>query len=237
MGDVMKKREVEEAILQELDSTLAKAGFSLRKRYSSFVRRFPGGQHEIIVAVEDQRTFFRFSFGIRIRFDEVEKIFHIFSEWATDLQCRSCTAGGQLDYFMTITDHFVDTPALAGIWKSIQVNSTSQIADAFAIIGPVIKAKIIPFFDAHKDLVSVDQLLNPISQGAAIFDTAQVTRVPVHAMHALIVADLAGNKRFDGILRKWRKEMRGCNKMDAEKFDKLVDYLSHKREAEGAAPA
>jgi hypothetical protein len=219
----MKKREVDDAINQQLAAALGTTDF--RKKRNGFIRPIPGGRQTLFTALEDYRAVFRFTLAFGIRLNEVEDVYNRFSGSSPDLQETSDTVVGRLESFVNLRDHFVDTP---GPRKKIQVTSQAEIVDAFCVLSPVIQEKVIPFFESHKDLKSIDQLLNPDEETAAAFD---ITRRPDCDMHALIVAHLVDNPRFDALLEKKRKELEGFNELDARKFAQLVDYLTSQRKS------
>lgn len=207
----MKKQELRDLLYQHLGSILAGSGFRLKKREEAFTRIIVDGRQILGVPLWDYKPIFKFSLNVGIRLESVEAMFHKFSGTSPELQPLNYTVVTRLDYFAP------DIP------KQIHVTSKAEVESVFVNLSTVIRDRIIPFLDRHKDLTSLDALANPDEEPPVKFD---ITRNPAGAMHAIILAYLAKNGSFKDILSKKRSEVGSelCDEV-AHPFHQLVDYL------------
>jgi hypothetical protein len=153
----------------------------------------------------DYNPEFEFSLNICIRLDAVEELFHKFSGSPPKYHAMSDTT-------ITRLEHFIGGPA------KYKVTTAGDVASAGGILASVIRDKIIPFFNVHKDAQALDRAVNCEHPGI------DFTQDPSGAMHAVILAHLAGNKEFDRVVTKHRTDMKLAQDA-AHAFNRLVEYL------------
>ncbi|NEO53643.1 MAG: hypothetical protein F6K54_11460 [Okeania sp. SIO3B5] len=204
----MKKKEVRDLIYSKLNEVLSNKGFRLKKSRECFVRSFTGGHQHISISIIDYRPEFIFSLTMAIRLDAVEQIFHLFSGSLSNYQALSTTTLTQLDYFTE------------GQVKEYKISTETEILTALEKLSKIIIERIIPFFDKHCDIYSVEAGVN--SKSLIGFDS---TQFPSGAMHAVILAHLAGNPNFEELVGQFQDATRNFPEGEKDKFNQLVVYL------------
>lgn len=201
----MNKQEVKTVIFDMMAGILDATSFRLKKGEDGFVRKFAGGRHMLGIPLWDYNPQYEFSLNICIRLDAVETIFHQFSGSQPKYHPMSFTTITRLGYFT----------GDAGRYKVVSV---ADVANAFNVLSGVIQDKIIPFFDKHQDIQAIDGSVN------SLMPSIDITQNPSGAMHAVILAHLAGNKNYESIVAKHRDEMQLAQGA-SHPFNHLVDYL------------
>jgi hypothetical protein len=84
----------------------------------------------------------------------------------------------------------------------------------------IIRERIIRFFDEHSELRALDRAVN---SGPPGFDSTQLLS---RAMHAIILARLAGNPAFDSIVNNYRRELAAFSEADRGRFEALAAHLA-----------
>jgi hypothetical protein len=206
----MKKKEVAILINQALEHVLSATDFRLKSDKAllpgekAFVRQIPGGRQMLFAAISDYWPDFVFSLCACIRLDAVENIFNQFSGVEPKFQSSTTTTITRLEYF-------------TGGPAEYKVASPNDVAVAGDMLDPIIRNKILLFFEQLKDVESLDRAVN--RQQPSI----DITQNPSGAMHSLILANLAHNPDFDRLLAKHRGgEI--LAEMD-HPLNRLVDYL------------
>jgi hypothetical protein len=202
----MNKQEMANLIFEMLDGTLSGTDFRLKKSEDGFVRKIPGGRQMLGLPLWDYNPEFEFSLNICIRLDAVEEIFHQFSNSPPKYHAMSFTTITRLEHFS----------AGSGRYK---VTTAEDVASAGSDLAVVIRDKIIPFLNEHEDVQAVDRAVNWQQPGI------DITQNPSRAMHAVILAHLAGHKDFERIVAKHRTDMQLANEV-AHPFNRLVEYLT-----------
>ena len=201
----MKKREMAELIFEMLGDILSGAEFRLNRSEDAFARKIPNGSQLLGLPRWDYKPAFEFSLNICIRLYAVEEIFHRFSGAPPKYHSLSYTT-------ITRSEHFT------GGSSKYRVTTAEEVASVGVVLSSVVRNKIIPFFDEHQDLQSVDKVVNVEQPGI------DITLSPSGAMHSVILAHLAGNKDFERIVIKHRTDMGLTPEVD-HPFNRLVNHL------------
>ncbi len=201
----MKKQEMKNLLFEMLGSILSATEFRLKKSEDAFVRKIPNGRQMLGLPLLDYNPEFEFSLNICIRLDAVEELFHKFSGSPPKYHSMSDTT-------ITRLEHFTGGPA------KYKVTTAGDVASAGGILASAIRDKIIPFLNEHKDAKALDRAVNCERPGI------DITQNPSGAMHAVILAHLAGNKDFDRLVAKHRTDMQLAPEV-AHAFNRLVEYL------------
>jgi hypothetical protein len=159
----------------------------------------------------DYNPEYQFSLNVCIRLDAAEEIFHQFSGSPPKYHSMSETTITGLEYF-------TGRPAMS----TYNVSTADDVASAGRVLSVVIRDKIIPFFNEYQDLSAVDRAVNCQQPGI------DKTQNPSGAMHAVILARLAGNKDFERVVDKHRTDMQ-LPREAAHPFNRLVEYLRTRR--------
>jgi len=176
------------------------------KGTDSLVQKIPGGVQLLGVPLRDYNPEFVFSLNICIRLDTAEEIFHRFSSSPNaKYQAMSFTMMTRLEYFTGGPAHYKVTTA----------DDVASVGDA---LSNVIRDRIVPFFNEHKDAQALDRAVNQEERGI------DVTLAPSGQMHSIILAYLAKNGDFDRLVAKHRSDMQLAPDV-VHPFNHLVEYL------------
>jgi hypothetical protein len=201
----MKKREMVDLILEILAEVLSGTDFRLKRSDDALVRKIHDGKQVLGLPVWDYNPVFEFSLNICIRLDAVEDVFHLFSGSPPKYRAMSYTT-------ITRLSHFMGEPA------RFKVMTPDDAASVGHVLSDVIRETILPFFDAYQDVQTLDRVVNGESPGI------DITLNPSGAMHAVILAHLAGNNEFDRLVAKHRTDMQLTPDV-VHPFNRLVEYL------------
>jgi hypothetical protein len=203
----MTGQDVKEKLFEQLQPHLP--GFKPRKKEDSFARTITGGSQFIGVALVDHRPLFKFSLPVSTRIEEVEEIINRFSGSPRKYHHLTLTTATLLGYFYGESED-----------KEFKVRSHEEIEAAIADVAPVLRDRILPFLDSHQTVQSLDAVVNG-PEGPRFVRT----NPPYRQMHALILARLAGNPRFDALAEAALAEARGWLPQNAKKLDAVVAHL------------
>ena len=204
-GIGMKKQEMADPIFHMLGSVLSETGFRLKKSEDGFVRKISGGRQMLGLPLWDYNPEFEFSLNICIRLDAVEQVFHQFSGSSPKYHPMSFTT-------ITRLEHFNRGPA------KYMVSTAKDVTSVGGALSGVIRDKITPFFHEHKDVQALDRGVNRRQPGI------DITQNPSGAMHAVILAHMAGNTDFDHLVTNLRNDMQLAPAVP-HAFNRLVEYL------------
>jgi hypothetical protein len=206
----MKKVEVRNAFFAQLAPSLP--GFQPRKTKELFSRKIPAGEQQVGLALADYNPVFELSLAFSIRLLEVEKIVKMFSGGAPEDELTTSTTF--IHYFAK------DAP------EYVRVSTPEEIAAAVQRLQPILQARVMPFFEAHQDVESLDATFNG-PDGAAF----NQMNAPYRDMNALTVAWLAGNPRFEALAAAAEKQSRaqGWHPASQAKLAALLKYLREPR--------
>lgn len=201
----MNKTQVANLIFEMLGEILSGTDFRLKKSEDGFVRKISNGRQMLGVPLWDYNPEFEFSLNICIRLDAVEDVFHLFSGSPPKYHSMSFT-------MMTRLAQFTGGP------RKYKVKTADDVASAGAAFSPAIQNNILPFFNENQDVKALDRMVN--GTGPKI----DITLNPSGAMHAVILARLAGNPDCERLVIKLRNDMQLAADV-AHPFNQLVEYL------------
>lgn len=201
----MKKHEMKNLLFEMLGGILSGTDFRLKKSEDAFVRKIPGGRQMLGIPLLDYNPEFEFSLSICIRLDAVEEIFHQFSGSPPKFHSMSDTTITRLDYF-------------TGGPGKYKVTTAGDVTFVGAILPSAIRENIMPFFNEYNNVQALDRGVNCLRPGI------DITQNPSGAMHAVIVAHLAGNTDFDRLVAKHRTDMQ-LSPGVPHPFNGLVEFL------------
>src|SRR5262249_52321746 len=137
------------------------------------------------------------------------------------------TALTQLDYFTKRAK------------TEYRVTTETDISIALHDVIPALREKAIPFLNQHQDVQAWNAAVNSESNNVCGDSSTLIDRCnsvdssnhPYRGMHAIILSYLAGNTKFEVIVRCLQEFYK--ESMEAiDKLNRLVDYLKqHPREA------
>jgi hypothetical protein len=203
----MKKPEVRDALFRYLQPYLP--GWKAVKKDDAFACPIPGGVQKIFISLVDYNPEFRFSLTFATRIDRVEDIVNRFNEAPLPEHKTTVTSMTQLSYF------FAGEPQP----KQYSVKTEDDIRKAVEAVGAVLRERALPFMDAHRDIAALDRAMNG---GDTRFDTSDPTG---RAMHALAVAKLAGNPRFEELVASYKAAIQHFPEVSRQELAQVIEYL------------
>lgn len=222
------KTEVRRMIADALTPVVGAAGFRFKKASEAFVRKIEGGRQELGLSLIDYNPAFEFSFTLCIRLEAVQEITNRFSGAPQKYHSKTLTSITQLE--------FLGLPAEPGRGVRFHVESEAELAAVMPNAVHIIRERVLPFFEEHRDVAAVNRGLNP--EGAdRVFQIVEfpdrrafdATYQPYRAMMGIAVARLANDPRFPGLVSAYRSQICEMQEHDRAKFDNLVDYLNSER--------
>jgi hypothetical protein len=220
----MKAADGKTLIYNGLRALLADHGFRLNKGQATFIRRIPDGRQSIGVPFYSYDPEYYFSLTVTIRLDAVEDIVNQFSGSPPAYHAMTETIITHLDYFTGQRE------------PKYKVTCEADVTAALATLAPVVQQGILPFLDRLRDAPSLDQAVNgqPYPSGGAANaglvwagrrDAVDSSNQPYRAMHALVLARLAGNPEFERLATQAEADRTDLNAVDREKLGRLLASL------------
>jgi hypothetical protein len=209
----MKKTEVFTELCQHLSTVLCPRGFKLRKRARDFVRSGNDVKQSVLLPFWDYNPEFHFSLLFGFRVEAVESLYHLFSGVDPKYQATTDTCNVNLEALTQVTPDW------------IEVHDVPSIREGVSRLIPLLERDVFPFLDSHQDLASLDRMMNGPDR-----DRLVITAEPSPSMHALILAHLNDNPKFDRLITAYRKKLeRGCCQEDMAEYEALVEHLQRLR--------
>ena len=205
----MNKQAMKNLVFQVLEEGISDPEFRPRKSEDAFVRKIVGGKQMLGVPLWDHSPRFDISLNICIRLDAAEQIYHRFSGSPPKYQSMSTTTITRLEYF-------------TGGPRRYSLVTADDVTSVGREICKVVRDKVIPFLDRHKDAKSLDEAVNCTQPGL------DITQDPAGSMEAVILAHLAGNPDFDAVVTKLRQRMELSPEAD-HAFNRLAAYLKEEK--------
>ena len=201
----MIKDEMADVISGMLATILTSTDFRLKKSDDTFVRKLPYGKQILGIPLWDYSPAYVFSLNICMRLDAVEEIFHRFSGAPAKYHSMSYTSIIRLSHFTKGSTEF-------------RVNTAEDVFCTKAYLSEIIQNGILPFFDRCRDVESLNQVVNFDHPGI------DITQNPSGAMHAVILAHLAGGVGLDKVVDRHQNAME-LDPKSVHPFNRLVEYL------------
>lgn len=118
-----------------------------------------------------------------------------------------------------------------------ELETKAELPTGLATMVTAMREKVLPFFDAHRDLASLNRSCNPPGAEQAYEPVGQepyggsdprrfdASSVPHRQMTALVVAHLAGDARVAALLRAYTAQVSNCRAAERAEFERLVTGL------------
>jgi hypothetical protein len=216
----MTKSEARRLIYEGLRPVVEPAGFRVDKRAEGFVREIIGGKQILGVALWDYNPIVEFSLTMCVRLDAVQVIVNRFSGSPPKYHAETMTSITQLEH--------LGVRAEPGRGVRYRAESEPELLGAVVKVAGLIRERLIPFFDQHQDVASLDRGLNPCDDGASgpawLSDrrSFDATNQPYRAMAGVAVAYLAGNPRLQELVAVYRGRLSALPEPDRCKYEHLV---------------
>jgi hypothetical protein len=212
----MSDNPIKDELHRQLSERLTPAGYHFKKLdndVEGFIREVDGIRQMVFAALWDRAPAFEFAIGLGIRVEAVEAISNLFSGVLPEYQSSSDTCVINLKAVVPHLDRFT-------------VYDDATIEQAVDQLAPYITNDILPFLDSHRDVKSLDRLMNQGKPPGQVWGMeGWGSWVLWYAMSAVILARLAQNPDFDKLVGRHRHEIRDFDDDDKERYEKLVEHL------------
>jgi hypothetical protein len=205
--------EVRDAVNGSLAEILVPRGFKLRNLgYDrGYGRSHRGVRQTVVLGLVHYTSESKFRFTFHFRVEAAEAVFQQFVEVGPKFRKWRDTC------FVTLNT------LIPAAGEEFVVRNRRSLQLQLSKLMPALERDVLPFLDAHRDLHSIDRLLNGRTR-----DWFATAGAPYHSMNAVIVARLAGNPDWAGLVREHRQRLRGrVGDEELATFERLVRYLSH----------
>ncbi|MBK9983964.1 MAG: hypothetical protein IPP15_16620 [Saprospiraceae bacterium] len=179
----MTKKEVRNKIITVLKVSLLKHGFIYNSKIGSFYKSKDDWKYEVILGLYDYNPEYKFSFGLCIRNNKVESIFHKFSGTIAEYQQSSCTSLTPLKYF---DDKTVD----------YKITNENELSIALNEFLQLFENKIIESINYFTTLELLEKEFNTNPN-------FNVISIPDTYIHGLILAKLCNNTNFEDLVKSY----------------------------------
>lgn len=223
----MTKSEARKLIQAVLDPIVGPAGFRYSAKEEGFVRKIDGGKQILGLPMWDHEPRIEFSLTMCIRLEAVQAIVNEFM--------------GVLPRHHAVTPTSITQLEHLGLTSSAAYRATSEaeMARALALATTLLRDRVLPFFERHRDLERVDRGLNPepaatrwswlrsmLALGDASRRAFDGSPYPYRAMTGITVACLAGNPRYPTLVQFYRRKVRILLPNERERYERLVAHLA-----------
>lgn len=212
----MSDNPIKDELDRRLGEILVPAGYTFEKLdndVEGFVRRADGVRQMVFAALWDRTTAFEFAIGLGIRVEAVEAITKLFSGVLPEYQSSSDTCVINLKAILPQFDRFT-------------VSDEATIGQAIDHLAPSIANYIFPFLDTHRDVASLDRLMNQSKTPQQVWGMeGWGTWMLWYALSAITLARLAKNPEFEKLVELYRHQIRDFDDDDRERYEKLVKHL------------
>jgi hypothetical protein len=212
----MGNHPIKNELNHRIGELLVPRGYKLTqidKYTEGFVRDGAGIRQSIIIPMWDHAPAFQFSLTMCMRVEAVEAISNLFSGVRPEYQANSDTC-------------VINLPAIVPHLDRLTVYDVVTIQQAVDQLALYITNDILPFLDSHRDVKSLDRLMNQGRLPEQVWGMeGWGSWVLWYAMSAIILARSAENPEFDQLVERYRNQIRDFDDDDKERYEKLVEHL------------
>ncbi len=206
---------VRDRILEGLREPLAQAGFRLNKSKATFRRRIDDGFQEIGLAFVNYHPAYKFCVMASVAIRTANAIINPAVGMLPAYWKDATTTTAQMEYF-----------AQGKQW--IDIASPDELDAALMELHALVQAKMIPFLDQHRDVQALDRSLHSSSETTPPRHTINGMVAQWRAFSGIVIAYLAGNRDFESIADRYRKEL-AIERQTDHPFNRLVKQLESDR--------
>src|SRR5262245_31867865 len=191
----MTANAIKDELNHRIGDLLLSAGYTFKKLESGvegFVRYGDGIRQTIFIGLWDRAPAFDFTLGLGVRVDAVEAISNQFSGLLPEYQASSDTCVVNLKAVVPHLDRFT-------------VYDAATIEQAVHQMTPYTTNQILPFLDSHRDVKSLDRLMNQGKEPQQVWGReGRGSWLFWFVRSADILARLAQNPDFDKLVERYR---------------------------------
>ncbi len=183
----MNKQEIKNTFQASVSDELLKYGFKLNKQDSMFTRKTSYGWDKFHLTFYNRSSGWDVDFGMLIRLNEVEKIYHMGSYFEEKYHRTTSTIGIDIGTYLNDEDN-----------NQIFLDEDSDLNEFYTMTLRLFKEVAIPFFEKYNSIQELDKAIN-VEEGKSIFSGYKF-----EGNLGIILAGLSGNPNFSFFEQKYR---------------------------------
>lgn len=206
---MITKTEIKNSYQALLATELLKYGFKLNKQTSEFTQKTSYGWNKFQLIFLKRNSGWEVGFGMLIRLDEVEKIYHMGSYFEEKYHHTTPTIGITIGTYKKNEDEY-----------KLFINEDSDLNECYLKTIEFFKKNAIEFYQEYNTIEALDKAIN-IEVGDSIF-----SGLKYEGNLGIILAGLSNNPNFSFFEQKYRdfykKEYKGFYLKEYEDVLKAV---------------
>lgn len=209
-GPVMKEKDARDRFITGIAELLKPHGFRANKSEWAVRRKIAGGLQEIVVLTYNYRPEYQVALDFRVRFDEIESLYHQTSGVAEKDQKGTRSSVLPLSFFSDkVPYHF-------------SVRSEADIDEVIEFLSPILVEDGIKYLESVNIISGFNEFLKKM--GSPDFHKI------FWATHAIVASFLARDPEFELVLAQRTEEMRSTPAPQSHKdqIEKLAAFLKNK---------
>jgi hypothetical protein len=183
----MTKQEIKNTFQASVADDLLKYGFKLNKQDSVFTRKTTYGWDKFEIGFLNRRSGWDVDFGMLIRINEVEKIYHTGSYFEKKYHNSTPTIGIDIGTYLNDEEN-----------NTIFLDEDSDLDEFYTMTVMLFKEVALPFFEKYNSVQELDNAIN-VEEGKSIFSGYKY-----EGNLGIILAKLTNNPKFDFFENKYR---------------------------------
>lgn len=184
----MNKQEIKNTFQASVADDLLQYGFKLNKQHSVFTRKTSYGWDKFEICFLNRRSGWDVDFGMLIRINEVEKIYHTGSYFEKKYHNSTPTIGITVGTYLNDEEN-----------NTIFLDEDSDINEFYTMTVKLFKEVALPFFEKYNSIQELDKAIN-VEEGESIFSGYKY-----EGNLGIILAKLVNNPKFDFFEQKYRE--------------------------------
>jgi hypothetical protein len=183
----MNKQEIKNTFQSLVSNDLLKYGFKLNKQTSIFTRKTSYGWDKFQLNFLNRSNGWDIDFGMLIRLNEIEKIYHVGSYFEEKYHSTTSTIAIDIGTYLNDEDSY-----------RIFLDEDSELDEFYTMTVRLFKEVALPFFEKYNSIQELDNAIN-VEEGKSIFSGYKY-----EGNLGIILAKLANNSKFDFFENKYR---------------------------------
>jgi hypothetical protein len=183
----MNKQEIKNTFQASVSDELLKYGFKLNKQDSIFTRKTPYGWDKFQLDFLNRGNGWDVDFGMLIRLNEVENIYHKGSYFDKKYHVTTPTIGINIGTYLNDEEN-----------NRMFLDEDSDLNEFYTLTVRLFKEVALPFFEKYNSIKNLDKAIN-VEEGESIF-----SGLKYEGNLGIILAKLTNNPKFDFFENKYR---------------------------------
>jgi hypothetical protein len=183
----MNKQEIKNTFQSLVLNDLLKYGFKLNKQTSEFTQKTTYGWNKFRLIFYNRSSGWDVDFGMVIRLNEVEKIYHMGSYFEEKYHSSTPTIGIDIGTYLNDEDN-----------NRFFLDEDSDLNEFHIKTVKLFKEVALPFFEKYSTIQELDKAIN-VENGKSIF-----SGLKFEGSLGIILAGLSNNPKFSFFEQKYR---------------------------------